>query len=66
MKTKFIEIHSLDNYSIDEIIERFQEYKRDYGGDCNFRAFIGSDSDGYGTTFDTLCMGFEEEKEEEQ
>jgi len=36
MKTKFVEIHSMNYNTIDEIIERFKEYKKEYGGDCTF------------------------------
>ena len=33
-KNKFVEIPSLDWDTIDEVIARFKEYKKEYGGEC--------------------------------
>jgi len=34
--SKFVEIHSLNYDTIDEIIARFEMYREEYGGDCTF------------------------------
>ena len=57
--SKQIEVHSLSYDTIDEIIKRFKEYKKEYGGDAMFIQDIYEDDAGYGETYTTLYSGIE-------
>lgn len=55
---KFIEIPSLNYDTIDEIIEKFKEYKKHYGGDATFNVDMTEEDAGYGETYTAIYQGF--------
>ena len=51
---KNIEIHSLHYDTVDDIIKRFKEYKKQYSGDAMFINEVSEEDAGYGETYTTI------------
>lgn len=62
---KFIDIHSLNYDTIDEIIKRFKGYKKDFGGSTIFTQDIAKEYSDYGELYTAIYQGFSIKEEDE-
>ena len=57
--SKFVEIPTLNYDTIDEIIEKFKKYKKEFGGKSVYKVDMAEEDAGYGESYTCIYQGFD-------